>query len=114
MLVHTAVTIPSLSFQVDLTSSSGSPLTLSQMAAKYNVGSWCLLAANPSGTFNGGRASWPGATQVTVPVCLHTDNITAMSTIEAYSFMNSGPSDWDWDHDLITRMGMRCDGSTSS
>ena len=44
-------------------------------------------------------------TQVTVPVCLHTDNLTAMSSSNAYSFVNSGPSEWIWDHDLITRMG---------
>ena len=79
-----------------------SPLTLGQWASLTSVGEWCLLAVNAD-VF---KSSYTTSGPVTVPPCLHTDNLTSMSTIiEGFPFIAASPSQWDWDKDLITRMG---------
>ena len=79
----------------------GGPSTLAQWASYTDVGPWCLLLANKDAF----KASYQVMGPITVPVCLSTANLTAMSTIEAYSFVKFIPSGWDLDNDLLTRLG---------
>jgi len=87
-------------FSSELTS-DGNYWTLAQWAAVANVGPWCLLVANKDAF----KASYYVKGPITVPVCLSADNLTAMSTMDAYPFLKAAPSDWDMDEDLLIRMG---------
>ena len=79
----------------------GPGMNLRQISQAQSVGEWCLLAVNS--VFN--HYYWINE-PVSIPPCLHTDNLTDLSNFGSYTFLTgSGPSSWEWDKDLITRMG---------